>query len=561
MCIRDSINAEYGGTETKVMCFSEADELKARGSQELKRGNLEAALEYYDRSIELYGGAVESAAAWSNRSLCCLNAGAATRAVQDAERAMLANKRWCKPHYRRAAAHLRLGEWRMAASAAGSALDLARTESERREVHKLQEQIASSRGKPHGEQQHLHSPDPKGTAAGYPAICFDQRVEVRAVEGAGSGIIALEAIPANTAVITVPHTELLNMQQVLEAHPELEEVVQSRLSRVLVAAWFAFQQPSSKWNRFMRACPAELTLPLFFSEWEKQQLQDGVFEDEVDWKHLKPLQDEYQQLLDLLRSDKNGSLTLLQQLSWEGFKWVFGLHLSRSLPCFLDGGADGGAAVTSFVPGMDCANTGVSQEERGRSCELTHAENRMELTTTQPCQPGEQLLLNYNNRPNKYWLLNFGFVPSGNPEELVTVELESRFEGDSARHELLRALTDEAYLALELGFGFRLDQLEEPVKQWLWVCSLKADQLGCDMASVSRERPWDQLDGRMRGVLAAVCLEKLEEFATTPDQDEELVRSVEVGSNLYWAIVYRLERKRILLEAVNASSPSLTPLP
>ena len=103
-------------------------ELKAQGNQQLKAGNYLEALELYDRSLGLCADySSESAAVWSNRSLCCYKMGSFTNALHDAERAMLADGSWCKPHFRRASAHLRLGQKRFARLACIAAMELART--------------------------------------------------------------------------------------------------------------------------------------------------------------------------------------------------------------------------------------------------------------------------------------------------------------------------------------------------------------------------------------------------------------------------------------------------
>ena len=76
-----------------------AEQLKASGNEQLKAGDYQAALQYYDRALAVAEPAA-AAPIWSNRSLACIKSGRGRRALHDAERSMLLNSDWCKAHFR-----------------------------------------------------------------------------------------------------------------------------------------------------------------------------------------------------------------------------------------------------------------------------------------------------------------------------------------------------------------------------------------------------------------------------------------------------------------------------
>jgi len=536
-----------------------AEQLKASGNEQLKAGEYQAALQYYDRALAVAEPAA-AAPIWSNRSLACIKSGLCRRALHDAERSMLLNRDWCKAHFRRAAAHLKCNEPVEALLAAKTALDTASTAAETRECENVIQQAIDAAG-----EEEQEDPSPPDLSAYGDGICFNSKVAVRPVEGAGLGVVALEPILAGETVITVQHHAMLSHSTVgNEEHYEvIQQLAPSRLSIILLTACVALSDSSSQWHRyFSTQVPRHLTLPLFFSASELTELQAPVFADEVSWKHTQKLAEEYRQVLQAAMQCTHPSVdSVLQHLSWERFKWAFGLHLSRSLPIYYktnEGEPDGaGHNSTGFMPGMDILNTGVSVEERQTAVELVHTDDSVKTVCVQPLAKGDQVLLNYTNRPNKYWLLNFGFVPSNNPDERVQIDLLQ--EPSQPHRQLLDSVSDDHLdnFCVRLRFGFEFCQMSDQMCACLWVASKSEQQvnelLDQDVTLLREQKLWRNVEPAHLQLLSKSCCEALEAYATTCEQDEQLLEMVPVASNIYWAVIYRLERKRVLVQVSDKS--------
>ena len=123
------------------MTHEEAERLRLEGNAAFSAGQLERAVSYYDRTVELDPA---NHAALSNRSLCNLKLGRCEDSLRDATRCVDANPSWPKGHARRAAALQALGRTAEAQAAAEEAVRL--DSGATREFTKLLESLRRDQG-------------------------------------------------------------------------------------------------------------------------------------------------------------------------------------------------------------------------------------------------------------------------------------------------------------------------------------------------------------------------------------------------------------------------------
>lgn len=123
------------------MTHEEAERLRLEGNAAFSAGQLERAVSYYDRTVELDPA---NHAALSNRSLCNLKLGRCEDSLRDATRCVDANPSWPKGHARRAAALQALGRTAEAQAAAEEAVRLDNGAT--REFTKLLESLRRDQG-------------------------------------------------------------------------------------------------------------------------------------------------------------------------------------------------------------------------------------------------------------------------------------------------------------------------------------------------------------------------------------------------------------------------------
>jgi len=149
------------------------------------------------------------------------------------------------------------------------------------------------------------------------------------------------------------------------------------------------------------------------------------------------------------------------------------LWYSRALPIHSGGNGAGIIPVLDMVNHSSTPNAELfyveshcesHEGEVGRGC--YHVEVRM----NRGVQPGDSICFEYNPRPNRQWLLHFGFIPSHNPLDLVKIELRPCLVRE--RRELLTALDLPFTMDLELKASDEvhvdpLHHLSRELRRWL----------------------------------------------------------------------------------------------
>ncbi|WFD33608.1 hypothetical protein MCUN1_000421 [Malassezia cuniculi] len=105
----------------------------------------------------------------------------------------------------------------------------------------------------------------------------------------------------------------------------------------------------------------------------------------------------------------------MDEQKWlEYWRWADDIYGSRSFPGRLCGKSDG----PILIPGLDSIN-----HARGTPVTWSHDGATITLAIHQPIKKGEQVLNNYGAKSNEEFILSYGFVQPGGPDDVLVLRL------------------------------------------------------------------------------------------------------------------------------------------
>lgn len=192
----------------------------------------------------------------------------------------------------------------------------------------------------------------------------------------------------------------------------------------------------SHWRYYLELLPAEYeALPIFFTGEQLQELQNPELQRLITQRCR-----DLNELVTLINESEEGrALFGGQPVSADVLGWCIGTVTSRTNLLSRAGGTPG-FGFRRLVPFVDTCNhspagnnTGVltcepEDLEPNQSGAVFTSEAELEgrslvLRANRDISAGEEITLNYGDRPNEYFLANFGFIPEQNPYDLVKLPL------------------------------------------------------------------------------------------------------------------------------------------
>lgn len=585
--------------QMEKLSFSEA---KKQGNSAFKSGNYEDAIAAYGKGIAAQENPImngpddrdNAATLWSNTALAHAKAEQWGLSLRASECALLCDSCHSKATFRQATAYMRLGRGRAAVRA--FKLGLSRIPKDDTEARGVWEAALSEANEVREREAQrmterkdaIEAQDCGGEASSLSelvlrSVGFDPNdVAAEILGGYGRSIVAQRSLKAGDVLANVSREHTLSAATLAATRPEVAARMHSiqldrrtRLAPQTELALLLMEQlhhmEDSPHAAYLASLPDHVATPLLFEPEALEALQDGQLADEVLWRHRSPLLSDWSKLC--------STAFWLDPGSWDptifhldGFLRSISLLSSRALP--------DSANQSSLIPGVDLLNTPsaaiAADATRGGSVELLHpGPGQTKLCLQHDVGIGEQIFLSYGtNKPNKSWMMHFGFVMPGNPAEQVEVDLY-RDGSLSVYHEaIIRWL--EASRSITLRLGFEFEQVEEEIWIGLWVAGLPtaAAKVAFEQLEAEQENGGDLEATRMKQLACGEELpagwrrlaEALEEFLSSrPSSVEEdeaelgalsglmdsspMAASYEV-ENMATAIHYRLARKRVVADAL-----------
>lgn len=306
--------------------------------------------------------------------------------------------------------------------------------------------------------------------------------------GSGRGAVALQDIPENHTVFTLPRALTLSTQtSTLPSAFGFEAWRKHKLHKgwaglILCMMWEEAQGNQGKWITYLASLPTEFNTPIFWSDEELRELQgtavvDKIGRDEAERDYHEKLAPAIKTRPDLFPSDQidtwytlhryhiAGSRILSRSFNVE--RWEGEVEQDVGYVSEEDGNEDT-RADTSIGSAMDVDGSGdsgeaVDKESSGRdsddeeiedtsdiamvpmadilnarydsvNAKLFYEKHDLHMVTTKPIKAGEQIFNTYGDLPNSDLLRRYGHVDLvpcphlkgalGNPQDVVEIRAD-----------------------------------------------------------------------------------------------------------------------------------------
>ncbi|KAG2101297.1 uncharacterized protein F5147DRAFT_313989 [Suillus discolor] len=309
--------------------------------------------------------------------------------------------------------------------------------------------------------------------------------------GSGRGAVALQDMPENHTIFTLPRSLTLSTQtSSLPSAFGFEEWKKHKLHKgwvglILCMMWEEAQGNQGKWITYLASLPTQFDTPIFWSDEELQELQgtavvDKIGRDEAERDYHEKLTPAIKTRPDLFPSDKintwytlhqyhiTGSRILSRSFNverWEGEIEQEAEHVTEEdsnedtqantsvgSAMDVDDSGDGGGAVgeessdrdsddeeiedtsdIAMVPMADILNARYDSV----NAKLFYEKHHLQMVTTKPIKAGEQIFNTYGDLPNSDLLRRYGHVDLvpcphlkgslGNPQDVVEIRADLVF--------------------------------------------------------------------------------------------------------------------------------------
>ncbi|KAF9010631.1 hypothetical protein BDQ17DRAFT_1234041 [Cyathus striatus] len=426
-----------------------------------------------------------------------------------------------------------------------------------------------------------------------------------AAEG-GRGAVALQDIPSDHTLFTIPRSLLLSTRTSLLPHKfGLEPWKQQRLHKgwaglILCMMWEEANGPSSKWSEYFATLPEKFDTPMFWDAVDLQELKgtsvvEKLGKEDAERDYAQILLPAVQSRPNLFRRDdipRHYSLEKYHIMGSRILSRSFNLEPSdmeddendnignTSTDCAMDVDQDGRSdfphldheesrpeedvdaeeeededdddtSETAMVPMADMLNARYGSE----NAKLFYERDELRMVSTKPIRAGEQIWNTYGDLPNAELLRRYGHVDYlpipggalGNPGDVVEI-----------RADLLVSVVNEKYPKnvqdridwwLDEGgddtFDFEYDFAISPGFLSLVRLLLLHDD-EWKKAKDKGKPPKPKVDVEVLKCISGVLQRRLQEYPTTPEDEEKMLQDVSISLNKKHAIIVRMGEKRIL---------------
>jgi len=413
---------------------------------------------------------------------------------------------------------------------------------------------------------------------------------------AGRGIIATAPIPADTELFTIPRRSIISVEnsslskklpQIFttlkdaaaedNAHDEDEiSLPDPWFDLILVMIYEYLQGTCSPWKPYFEVLPSTFNTLMFWSEAELSELQASAVKDKIGRESaeemfatkilptIKQHSDVFYPANTPHLSDQD-LITLSHRMGSMIMAYAFDLE-TENKPTDPNASDDGweedheGLLSMGMVPMADMLNA-----DAEFNAHLDHGAETLTMSSLRPIAAGEEVLNYYGALPNSDLLRRYGYTSVQHARhdvvevswDLIHAVIAKRFVGQALGAPDEEEMEDSFVLELESGepdeTGVNTSSAQFtgfPEELQVQVYQTIAPALGIDTGKKTGKEERNRLDRALFEVMIAVLQERLTMYATTVQQDEELLRRQDVQGRLRMAVDIRIGEKRLLTEAL-----------
>ncbi|KAM6519147.1 N-lysine methyltransferase setd6 [Fusarium falciforme] len=412
---------------------------------------------------------------------------------------------------------------------------------------------------------------------------------------AGRGIIALQDIPAETTLFTIPRKGIINVEtsELPKKLPDVFDLdkpiddddddeaprLDSWSSLILVMMYEYLQGEKSQWKPYFDVLPSSFDTPMFWSESELDQLQASHMRHKIGKADAENMF--RKTLLPIIRNNssvfggENRSdddlVEIAHRMGSTIMAYAFDLENDEDEE---EEEADGwvedreGKSMMGMVPMADILNA-----DAEFNAHVNHEEESLTVTSLRPIKAGEEILNYYGPHPNSELLRRYGYVTERHsrydvveiPWDVVESVMRLNFgiSGqvlEKLRHDLEEEEEFEDTFVLERETGevnsdgtfsgpARFESMPEDLQE----------QLKTFLKGVKKAQPEAIPDKRKRdeihhAVLAKTLQALASRYPTSTSEDHILLQGQDLSQRARMAIEVRLGEKKLLQEAIASTS-------
>ncbi|SPJ80208.1 related to RMS1 - regulatory protein [Fusarium torulosum] len=406
---------------------------------------------------------------------------------------------------------------------------------------------------------------------------------------AGRGIIALEDIPAETTLFTIPRKSIINTEtsELPKKIPDVFDLdkpdeddapaLDSWSSLILIMIYEYLQGENSQWKPYFDVLPSSFDTPMFWSENELEQLQASHMRHKIGkanaenmfQKTLLPLIHSHSNIFNVGNKTDAELIEIAHRMGSTIMAYAFDLENDEEEEEEADGWVEDreGKSMMGMVPMADILNA-----DAEFNAHVNHEEERLTVTSLRPIKAGEEILNYYGPHPNSELLRRYGYVTEKHsrydvveiPWNVVESAMTSNFGISNQVLEQLRGALQEEdefedtfVLERETGevnsdgtfagparFESMPEDLQEQLKTFLK--GVKKAQSN----AIPDKRKRDEIH---QAVLAKTLEALAARYPTSISEDESLLRGHNLSQRARMATLVRVGEKKLLQEAISAS--------
>lgn len=365
--------------------------------------------------------------------------------------------------------------------------------------------------------------------------------EIVSLGGGERGARALAELAPNETLLRIPRRCVLTVDdaraseigQLLEAHARFDD------ERTYLLAFILREKErgaDSFWKPFVDVLPKSFpTHPFFFDKDELTLLHGSFANGMVEYQRVR---------LANRHADLCQRVPGFQRFTLEQFIWAHFAVVSRTFSVM-----QGGRIVTCMVPLADMINDG-RPENTGWA--LSADEQSFEVRITQPVARGQEILTTYGSRHNLHLLVQYGFVHEDNVHDEVMLIFALPL-GDPLTEEKQRLLK---LPSLHEPRSYKLQRKFDPklmgeILSFLRIAHAGAGELALLVEApdaLARAKSMLSVENEQKAVsvFVAACEERLADYATSLEEDEQILREENLSHNARSCILLRRVEKQIL---------------
>ncbi|KAI8715097.1 Ribosomal lysine N-methyltransferase 4 [Fusarium sp. LHS14.1] len=411
---------------------------------------------------------------------------------------------------------------------------------------------------------------------------------------AGRGIIALQDIPADMTLFTIPRKGIINVEtsELPKKLPDVFDLdkpiddeddeaprLDSWSSLILVMMYEYLQGEKSQWKPYFDVFPSSFDTPMFWSETELDQLQASHMRHKIGKadaenmfrKTLVPIIRNNSSVFGGENQSDDDLVEIAHRMGSTIMSYAFDLENDEDDE---EEEADGwvedreGKSMMGMVPMADILNA-----DAEFNAHVNHEEESLTVTSLRPIKAGEEIFNYYGPHPNSELLRRYGYVTERHsrydvveiPWDVVesVMRLSFGISGQvlkKLRHNLEEEEEFEDTFVLERETGevnsdgtfsgpARFESMPEDLQE-----QLKTFLKGVKKAQTEAIPDKRKRDEIHHAVLAKTLQALVSKYPTSTSEDQILLQKQDLSQRTRMAIEVRLGEKKLLQEAIASTS-------